>query len=245
MKLKRYAAHSYSGPVLEINEDLVSVDLRDSLYMILDGFGGSNVGDKASELISQNIKTFYGRVVEDPDSTLPFYYSPRYLIEGNCLINAAHMAHQLLKRENSGKPMDQRGGVSGIIACQSGSLLTLFSTGNCQSFLYRKGRLEIVNEPDNLRLLSRGSHQTFFETVPMSGFGLFDELHFTVKELRLEDGDHLLLITDGAYGRVSQEEIRHILDKGSLNYLEKIEELFSLANERGNLDNQSAILLSY
>ena len=40
--LKRYAYKTDKGPLLEVNEDDVEVDLKNEIFMILDGFGGSD-----------------------------------------------------------------------------------------------------------------------------------------------------------------------------------------------------------
>ena len=47
IKLKSYSARTDSGPFLQVNEDDHDVDLINNLFLIFDGFGGSNVGDKA------------------------------------------------------------------------------------------------------------------------------------------------------------------------------------------------------
>ena len=49
IQLKEYVALSSQGPFLQINEDMVDVDLSNNLFMLLDGFGGSGVGDKGSQ----------------------------------------------------------------------------------------------------------------------------------------------------------------------------------------------------
>src|SRR5690554_2697171 len=100
MKLKSYTAKTHQGPYLHINEDEVDVDLRNKIYMLIDGFGGSGIGDRVAKEVKETIKRFYTRVGGDPDSTLPFFFSHKYLIEGNALINSMHYAHSLIKKDN-------------------------------------------------------------------------------------------------------------------------------------------------
>ncbi len=245
IELKSYASRSDKGPYLQINEDNIEVDLVNKLYMIFDGFGGSSVGDKAVYLVQDTIKKFYTRIAGDPDATLPFYYSPKYLIEGNALINAMEYAHFLLKKENKDKDMNSRGGTSCIAVSQAENILTLASTGNCLGIIYSRGNTRIVSVPDNFELISRDFYDKEFVTAPASGFGLFNEIHINVSEVRVNEGDRLLLLSDGVYGRVDQDEIKDIVLSEGHKASDKIDMLFDLANKRGNMDNQSALLLNF
>lgn len=245
IKLSSYAARTDQGPYLQVNEDGHEVDLVNHLYMIFDGFGGSSVGDRAVNLVNETIKKFYTRIGGDPDSTLPFFYSPRYLIEGNALINAMEYAHFLLKKENRDKDMNSRGGVSALAVAQAENILTFANSGNCLGLLYSKGDLQMVSEPDNFEMVSGDHFERQFKTAPASAFGLFDDLHVSVREVRVNKGDRVLLLTDGVYSRIKNEEIKDILQRDGAKHIDKINEMFELANSRGNLDNQTVVLLNF
>jgi PPM family protein phosphatase len=245
MKLKSYTSKTHQGPFLNVNEDDVEIDLVHKLYMIFDGFGGASIGDRAVGFLKDNIKKFYTRFGVDPDSTMPFYFSPKYLLEGNALINSMHYAHTLWKKELSGVEMSARGGASAIAVSQSENLLTFAATGNCIGLMYRKGHLYELIAPDSMKSLSPDDFYAHFYTAPVSGFGLFDDLHLTIRELRAYDDDLILLLTDGAYGRLDHDEIKYIIQQTERSSIERIDEIFKLSNSRGNLDNQSAILLQF
>lgn len=245
MKLKSYTAKTHQGPFLHINEDEVDVDLRNRLYLLVDGFGGTGIGDRVAKEVKETVKRFYTRIGGDADSTLPFFYSPKYLIEGNALINSMHYAHSLVKKDNRLKEMDKRGGASALCMAQSENILTVVATGNLKAFIYRKGHFNQLIKPDNLELFSDDDYRTHFCTVPMSGFGLFDDLHLKIEELKIQEGDIILGLTDGVYARLKDEEIKYILELRDKPHLEKVNEMFAMANSRGNLDNQSALLLQF
>jgi serine/threonine protein phosphatase PrpC len=245
IELKSYGLHSHQGPHLNLNEDLAEVDLVNNLYMLIDGFGGSNIGDKSAALIRDSLKHSYSKIASDPDSTLPFFFSHKYLIEGNALINAFHTAHQRMTKENEGKNMFSRGGGSVIGAALAENILTLVSTGNCSAYLYRKGRFSIEMLPDSLKSVSRDRFNSYLHSAPMSGVGLFEDLHYQVKELKISVGDMILLLTDGIHSRLIDSEIKYTIEKNNENEIEIINELMKLANDRGNLDNQSALLLQF
>jgi serine/threonine protein phosphatase PrpC len=245
IELKSYGMQSHQGPHLNLNEDLVDADLVNNLFMLVDGFGGSNIGDRAAMMIRDTLKRSYTKIAVDPEATLPFFYSHKYLIEGNALINAFQTAHQNVNRDNEKKSLDNRGGGSVIAAAVAENILTLVSTGNCVAYLYRKGHLSIEVLPDSLASLSRDSYQSYLHSVPMSGIGLFEDLHYSVRELKVTEGDVLIMLTDGAYSRLNTEEIKYIVETNLESELDAIKELFRLSNDRGNLDNQSAVILQF
>lgn len=245
IELKSFGMESHQGPHLNINEDVVDVDIINNMYLLIDGFGGSNIGDKTAGFCRDLIKRSYTKIAIDPDSTLPFYYSHKYLLEANALINAFHLAHREIIKTNEGKSLDQCGGASVLAAGLSENILTFVSTGNCAAFLYRKGHISQEVLPDSLVSLSRDSQKSNFLNLPMSGVGLFEDLHYSVREIKLAEGDLVVMLSDGAYARILLEEMRHLIQKYANDELQIIEEIFKLANSRGNLDNQSAIILQY
>jgi serine/threonine protein phosphatase PrpC len=245
IELKKYTLRTDQGPYLELNEDDVEVDLSNNLFMLFDGFGGSNVGDKTVRELKDNIKKFYTRIGGDPDSTLPFYYSYRYLLEGNALINSMHYAHKLLIEQNSQLEISSRGGSSAVVGALDENIITLSSTGNCLCYLFRDGHLDTLMSPDTVSYFSFDHYQRHYHTAPLSGFGLFEDLHLNVKELKLMDGDTLIFLSDGVYSRLDRSEVIFVLNKQNSTDEEKIDDLFDMANERGNMDNQSALIIQF
>ena len=241
IKLKSYSVKTDQGPYLQLNEDGLEIDLLNKLFLLFDGFGGSGVGDKSVQLLKETIKNFYTKVGNDPDATLPFYFSPKYLIEGNALINAMYYAHNLLKTENKEKEMSARGGASAVGVAFAENILTFAATGNCQALLFRRGNITTVTYPDILSV----DYMNYLHTCPMSGFGLFNDLHLQIREVKVQEGDLVLLMTDGAYARLTSKELKHLILEANLSAKERIERIFALANERGNIDNQSAVLLQF
>lgn len=245
IELKSYGLNSHQGPHLNLNEDLVEVDLVNNLYMIIDGFGGSNIGDKAAAMIQDSLKRSFTQIANDPDSTLPFFFSHKFLIEGNALINALYKAHQVVTKENENKAISNRGGGSVLAAAMAENILTLVSSGSCGAYLYRNGHLSCEILPDSLKSLSRIRYNSYHHNVPMSGIGLFEDLHYQVKELKISEGDIVILLTDGVYARLLESEIKDSIEDNLESEVEIINVLFKLANGRGNLDNQSALILHF
>tara|TARA_Y100000780_G_scaffold232582_1_gene267443 strand:- start:25089 stop:25826 length:738 start_codon:yes stop_codon:yes gene_type:complete len=245
VNIKTFSAESNPGPFLQVNEDGYDFDLINEVFILLDGFGGSGIGDVCVSNLKQNIKSFYTKFCSDPDATMPFYFSPRYLLEGNALINSLLHAHGKLYKENLEKEFSARAGSSGIFMAKAESVLTIVSVGNCACYLYRKGELSKIFIEDSFQFLTNSSYQNHLKTTPLSGIGLFPELDYQVKELRLFPGDKVIALSDGAYARLSEGELRDIVNNPEIEGKEKIAKLFSMSNQKGNLDNQSCMILEF
>jgi serine/threonine protein phosphatase PrpC len=245
MRLKSYAAQTHQGPYLQVNEDGYEFDFENHLYMVFDGFGGSGIGDRAVEKLKGEIKNFYTHISDDPNATMPLYYNPRNLLEGNALLNSMMNAHQNLYKKNSDQPLNQRAGSSAIVAAQSDSIMVLVGVGNCCAYHYRQGTLSKIIEEDTLKYLSKNQFETRFRTSPMSAIGMYPEMTYQMREVRLLDGDKLVFMTDGLYGSVSEEEILHHLNRHAPDSQDRINSLLKLSNSHGNIDNQTAMILEF
>ena len=243
--LKRYAYKTDKGPLLEVNEDDVEVDLKNEIFMILDGFGGSDAGVKAVNTIKETISQFYTKVVEDPDSTLPFFYNPQFLIEGNALVNAFHKAHEAVANQNKGKNLSQMGGASVSAGVLSGRVLTIVSIGNCSVAVIRNNNIQLINYPESYGSFNGEVNSKFLTNFTLNALGLFKFPSLSVKEFFIENDDKIIFLSDGAYNRLSLSEIKNIFFYPKLSDKEKINRVFNLVNGRGNQDNQTCMVLDF
>lgn len=245
MKLKNYAAVTHQGPFLEINEDAYDFDLDHQLFMVFDGFGGSGIGDKTVLKLKDELKKFLARLAIDRESTMPLYWNARWLIEGNALINAFLFAHQNLYKENSLKPLKQRAGVSMSCAIKADDILILGQVGNCYSYLVRHGQVEPLFIPDNHNWLAPDLHASQSMRIPASAFGFYPELTWSLREVKVQDGDQFALFTDGVAPWIEKDELGHMLSRTDEDLNEKLNGLLKLSNTRGNSSNQTGMILEF
>jgi serine/threonine protein phosphatase PrpC len=245
MKLKSFYALSNQGPYLNTNEDDYDFDFQKGLYMMFDGVGGSGIGDKVVSDAKTFIGDFYGTLTTDREATHPFYYSAKFLLEGNALINAALMAHDKIHKSNATKNIDVRGASAAVLVGESDCVLNVFSTGNCRGYLLRNGKGHRIVLEDTLKNTSDLEFARNSSNLPASGLGLFPDLHFNMQEFKVVDGDQFIFVTDGVYGLLDDDEILSIAGNPAREGKERISQLFALANDKGNLDNQTAMILEY
>jgi serine/threonine protein phosphatase PrpC len=75
--------------------------------------------------------------------------------------------------------------------------------------------------------------------------GMYSELGYQMKEVRLTAGDKIIMLTDGVYARLKEEELKYHLSKTAPDAQERVNSLLKLSNTRGNLDNQTAMILEF
>jgi serine/threonine protein phosphatase PrpC len=245
MRLKAYAAQTHQGPYLQINEDGYDFDFENEIYMVLDGFGGSGIGDKAVEKLKQEIKNFYTQISDDPNATMPLYYNPRNILEGNAIMNALMNAHQNLLKMNLEKPFNQRAGASALVAVKADSLVVLVGIGNCCAYHFRQGKLSKIISEETMKFHSKDQFDFKFRSTPLNAIGMYPELGQQLREIRISEGDKLILLTDGVYAQISEEELLYSLNRSSSDANERINSLLKLSNSRGNTDNQTAMILEF
>ena len=75
--------------------------------------------------------------------------------------------------------------------------------------------------------------------------GVNEQPEIDLRQLPVQEGDLLLLCTDGLYNQLNEGELENILaqQEGSLQM--KVENLVNLALERGGHDNITAVLVRY
>lgn len=245
MKLKNYAAVTHQGPFFELNEDGYDFDLDNQFFLVLDGFGGSGIGDKAVARLKDELKRFLGKLSADPEATMPLYWNARWLLEGNALINSFLFAHQNLYQENTVKPLNQRAGASMACAIKADDVLILGLVGNCFSYLVRRGKVEPLFVPDNHVWLAPDLHASPSMRVPASAFGLYPELTWALREVRVQEGDQFALFTDGVAPWIDVSELGHVLSRTDEDLQEKLNGLLKLSNARGNKANQTGMILEF
>lgn len=207
-----------------------------NLFIVADGMGGHNAGDYASKLAVSTMVEKIGCTVErEPEKILA-----RAIDDANIAV-----------RESAETAPELEGmGTTVVAAVCEGDELYVANVGD--------SRLYVVNSHE-IRQITR-DHSWVEEMVRRGGLGreearnhpdkniitravgAEDEVKADFFSVKLEEGDLILMCTDGLTNMLEDEEIRMILD-GARDIVEKAEELVRKANENGGRDNISVILI--
>ncbi len=243
-EIKSFFARTHQGPYLNLNEDTTFINIKQRIFGVLDGFGGTGISETNLESAQKSIDLYFTKLSGDPNATMPYFYSPQYILETNALVNALFIAHKNLLNINKKKEMKDKGGVSIALTMLSENILSVVSCGNCVSFIYRDGDLSQVSTPDCVSQISISDNSHHKSTFPLVALGLYNEISPKIWELNVEPGDKVIILSDGVYGSLSLHDIKRIIQESGSDEVSQIDNLFSIANRRGNLDNQSAIIYS-
>ncbi len=243
--LKKVTYFSHEGPYLQTNEDLVDVDIDLHLYSLIDSFGGLNNGEVTAHFVKTNLKKNFTKMSSDEDATMPYVFYPRYSLETNALLNAFYHSHDHIFKQNLGRKINQRSGASALAIAISENLVSVVNCGNTKAIILRNGLVKPFCEPMDFTFqLGLDESQTQFSTFPRMALGLYDDLQTHVQELLPLKGDVLIILSDGIYSKLLNEDYLNIFSSFSDDH-QILHELSKLNNEKGNWDNQSGIILRF
>jgi len=229
------------GKRRKINQDFVytretTIGNLPNVFIVADGMGGHNAGDYASKVTVETM-------VEEIESS--FEKNP-VLIFGN----AIEIANERIRRKASEEPELQGMGTTVVAATCMGKYLQIANVGD--------SRLYIVNERE-IKQITR-DHSLVAEMVRMGGLGPEEARKHPDKNIitravgagktveadffsvELEEGDIVLMCSDGLTNMLEDEDIRMIVS-GARDVAEKAYMLVNAANENGGKDNISVILI--
>ena len=234
----RVAGDTHVGKVRPTNEDSLIVEPHMGLYAVLDGMGGANAGDVASQLARDTIRDF----VLHRSMTL----APRELLEA--AIAAGSTAVFLSAQHHQGR----QGMGTTVVACLvvEPDRVVIGNVGDSRAYLLRGGRLQTLTRDHTVvqELLHRGvlsadeAERHPYKNVLSRNLGGKAETQVDLVELELRPGDRLLLCSDGLHGYASAEAIQYLLGSGDAPE-HVARDLIDLALRGGGGDNVSAVVL--
>ncbi len=234
----RVAGDTHVGKVRETNEDSMIVDHQRGLYVVLDGMGGANAGDVASQTARDAIRDF----VTQRRLTM----EPRTLLESAIQYGSAAVwtgAQQSRERHGMGTT---------VVACLviDARRVVIAHVGDSRAYLLRHGRLQALTRDHTIveELVDRGvikadeAENHPYKNVLSRNLGAKPETRVDVLELQVEPGDRLLLCSDGLYGYAASEGIQYLLGSGDAP--ENVaRDLIELALRGGGGDNVTTIVM--
>ena len=207
-----------------------------NLFVVADGMGGHNAGDYASRVA---VETIVERVADSGERNALYVFD-----------RAIQSANARIRELADSSPELEGMGTTVVAASCVDGYLSIANVGD--------SRLYVVS-PQGIRQITR-DHSWVEELVLRGGIGREEARNHpdkniitravgaedTVKadffSVRLEEGDMVLMCTDGLTNMLEDREIRMIMN-GARDIVEKAQELVEAANENGGKDNISVILI--
>jgi protein phosphatase len=247
-----WAARTHPGLRRPINEDSYCARPDVGLFLVADGMGGHAGGEVASRLAAETIEQFIVESVGWPaDGTWPFPYDRSLTPQANRLKSAFRLANRRLGEE-SGKQPALRGmaTTASVVLVTAGRTVTVAHVGDSRVYSWRGGTLSRRTRDhswveDQVRagiLDANAARQHPWRNVVTRALAGGDDLEVDLFDVAVEEGDRLLLCSDGLYGAVGERTVeRALTEESGLEAL--CDRLVAAANAAGGPDNITVVAL--
>ncbi len=231
-----------SGKIRHMNQDYYYCSENNSgvhLYIIADGMGGHNAGEVASKTSVNVVKDY---VIEN-------YSKERYKNDRKGLVKEAFLkGNQEVFGLSEGCDELRGMGTTLTMALIEGYMLYTGHIGDSRIYLYRKGNMERLTEDHSLveELVKNGSispeeaYNHPQRNIITRALGTQNNVVIDLDCRKLEEGDMLLMCTDGLTTMLNDKEIELMCRETDQPQL-LCNKLVSEANIRGGRDNITVI----
>ena len=242
------AGRTDPGRVRSENEDAFLTDAGLGLWVIADGMGGHRDGARASALAVATICEFVRASRDDGEVTWPYGFESTQAFEANQLRNSIYLAHRNIQADGHQATDDgHQMGSTVVAAILRDRQITFANVGDSRLYRVRAGQLEQLSVDHSwaAAAVRAGANPAAIRQHPMRHMlthALGHEVaDVPVRQEPLEDGDALLLCTDGLYGALSEAAILEVLtDERDVDA--QADALITLANAAGGPDNITVVV---
>ncbi len=231
------------GQIRKLNEDFGGVLLNKSgqyLAIIADGMGGHQAGEIASKL---TYEVFHDMWVNE-EKIMTAEQSEKLLL--NNIIKANEKIYEYANQNTECAGM----GTTIVVAIGTDEFITIGHVGDSRGYLLNETGFKQLTEDHSLvnELIKSGEiNESDAEKHPqknvlLKALGTDIKVKPTIRTINWEQGNRLLLCSDGLSNKLTGEELANVI-KTIKTEKEIEEELIDLANARGGEDNITIALI--
>ncbi len=247
-----YHAISDPGCLREENEDRVLADPALGLFIAADGMGGHRHGELAAELAISTMKYFLVSSFNRCDVTWPFGYNFELSLDANRLVTCIRLANRQVWKRSEDAPEYAGMGTTIAAVLVSDNAAAIANVGDSRVYLFRLGQLKQLTVDDTWlnTVLQKGALDRDallnhpMRNVLTQAAGSQHDIEVHTKDIDLQNGDLLLLSTDGLHEVVPDETLRSILSSDA-NVRDLAVRLKDSARAEGGPDNISCVVFKY
>jgi protein phosphatase len=230
MTTLRAAGRTDIGQLRENNEDVIVSS--DRLLLVADGMGGHPGGEIAANAAA---------------AVVPAVFTRRSVDELDAAVRAANWA--IHDRASARSGLEGMGTTICAAGLLTDGLLAIAHVGDSRAYLWREGSLTKLTEDHSItaELIRRGElredeatqHPHYGVLTRALGVGPDVEIEHTT--LAVEDGDRIVMCSDGLFNELSGDDIAHVMTRGGpVNSI--VDHLIDEAVVHGGRDNVSVVV---
>lgn len=252
-RVLRAGAVSDTGPVRKTNEDSFVSDSDVRLFAVADGMGGHDAGEVASRLAIEALTAFIQRSSRNTDFSWPYGLDGRLSYDGNRLRTAIHLANRRIFREAESNDDYSGMGTTIVSLLGNDSHVAIGHVGDSRLYLARGATIEQLTQDDSWaatilahdpRVKPADLAHHPMRNVLTNVLGAREQVDVHLTERDLQDGDLLLLCSDGLHGVLDDNTVHQIL-RAHPDVDEAAGSLVKAALDRGSRDNVTALVVRY
>ncbi len=231
----RRREHNEDNMAYVIPKDEQVMTKKGALFLVADGMGGHAAGEVASEIAVDTVSNVYYQ--DDSDDVAV------------SLLHAIRRANASIYQRAAENMLRTGMGTTCVAAVLRGNMAYIANVGDSRAYLLHGSQVKQISQDhswvaEQVRagLLTEDQARTHAQrNVITRCLGTQAEVDIDVFQEELNDGDSLVLCSDGLSGLISDEELRRIVDQ----YLpqESVYHLVERANLNGGPDNITAIVV--
>ncbi|OCA85493.1 protein phosphatase [Bacillus sp. FJAT-27225] len=233
------------GKIRSHNEDTGGIFVNKDgfrLAIVADGMGGHRAGDVASAMALEGMREAW----ETASGITTAGQAESWLEEKIKLVNSGLYAHARSNDECDGM------GTTIVAAITLDGFATIANIGDSRCYLLNETGFRKITEDHSLvNELLRSGHISKEDAenhprknVLLRALGTEENVEMDISTIMFEEGDVLLLCSDGLSNKVSEHEMEETL-KSETDLTEKAARLISLANEYGGEDNITLAIVEF
>lgn len=230
------------------NEDAFIIDDQMQLYVVADGMGGRKAGEVASHLVVETIRKTMQKLVSIQAPAQMVGVDRELSSQANQLVYAIRRAnlktYEYAQNDKSCKGMGST--VSAVYFSDTHAIIS--NVGDSPIFLVREGHAKIVSAMHTVMaeqeaLAPEGGLKLGQQYLHMitRAMGIHETVTPDTTEIIFQEGDILVICSDGLSDKTFPDEISEIVENNSPE--ESCRQLVAMANERGGDDNITVIVL--
>lgn len=234
---------THSGMIRNNNEDSYLIMEANGVYMVADGVGGNNAGEKASKMAVNIVSDYIGK------SNLGKLNSKEEI--GLLFKKAIEEANLQIRKEAKVKSEYHGMATTLVIAYILEETLFVINIGDSRAYICRDDEIYQITEDHTYvnSLVKQGAitkeearnHKESHMITKAIGAEITAEMDFF--KVGIVKGDVVLLCTDGLYGEVEDEiMLEAIIKEKNMPILAS--RLIDIANEAGGKDNVTAVCIT-
>ena len=234
------------GRVRPSNEDCYGFDLRLGVFVVCDGMGGHAAGEVASKIAVDTVLSYF-RDKEPLAADASLVDAP---LGAQMLSDAVNKANECILEYADGHSAASGMGTTLVAARFIDGKFTVAHVGDSRIYLLREGSLLQLTEDHSLVMeqVRRGvltmeeAKKSAAQHIITRALGTEDTIPADLAEFPAQEGDILLLTTDGILRHVEDDEIHDIL-ANTQPLQAACEKLVESALEAGGEDNATCIII--